>query len=48
MSAILAALAPYLIVGSLALLAGAGLGYYTACADEARRAPRYRRVGRPE
>lgn len=48
MSALLAALAPYLIVGSLALLAGAALGYYTAAADEARRAPRYRRVGRPE
>lgn len=45
----LAALAPYLIVASLALLAGAALGYYTACADEARRSrPRYRRVGRPE
>ena len=48
MSALLAALAPYLIVGSLALLVGAGLGYYTACADAARLAPRYRRVGRPE
>ena len=44
MSALLAAIAPYLIVGSLALLAGATLGYYTACVDEARRRqPRYRR-----
>lgn len=48
MQELLAALAPYLIVGSLALLAGAALGYYTACEDEARRASRYRRVGRPE
>lgn len=46
MSELLAALAPYLIVASLALLVGAGLGYYTACADARR--PRYRRVGRPE
>ena len=29
-------------------LAGAALGYHTAAADEARRAPRCRRVGRPE
>ena len=36
MSALLAALSPYLIVGSLCLLAGAALGYYTAAADEAR------------
>ena len=49
MSALLAALAPYLIVGSLALLAGATLGYYTACVDEARRRqPKYQRVGTPE
>lgn len=48
MQELLAAFAPYLIVGSLCLLAGAALGYYTAAADEARRAPRYRRVGRPE
>lgn len=49
MSALLVAIAPYLIVASLALLAGAALGYYTACVDEARRRqPRYRRVGTPE
>lgn len=48
MSALLAAAAPYLIVASLALLVGAGLGYYTACADAARKGPRCRRVGRPE
>lgn len=45
----LAALAPFIITAALALLVGAGIGYYTACADEARRRrPRYRRVGRPE
>ena len=49
MSALLAALAPHLIVGSLALLAGAALGYYTACVDEARRRqPKCQRVGTPE
>ena len=48
MQELLAALSPYLIVGSLALLVGAGLGYYTAAADAARNAPRCRRVGRPE
>ena len=36
MSALLAALSPYLIVGSLCLLAGAALGYYTAAADDHR------------
>lgn len=48
MQELLAAFSPHLIVGSLCLLAGAALGYYTAAADEAHRAPRCRRVGRPE
>lgn len=45
----LAALAPFIITASLGILAGAGLGYFTGYTDAMReRAPRYRRVGRPE
>lgn len=49
MTEALAAFAPYLATASLALLAGAGLGYHTRVMDERRaRRPRYRRVGSPE
>ena len=43
-------LAPYLVIGSLFLVIGAGFGYHAGYTD-ARRGPQYRRgadVGRPE